>query len=38
MMLRADIFPIHQPGFYAYDEPGETTITARKKTPDGSER
>ena len=38
MIIRADIFPIHQPGFYAYDERGETTITDRKKTPGGAER
>ena len=38
IMLRADIFPIVQTGFYAYDEPGETTITNRKQTPAGRER
>ena len=39
IMIRADIFPIVQTGFHAYDEPGEiTTITGRKQTPDGKER
>lgn len=28
-MLRADIFPIHQMGLYAYDENSKTTITNR---------
>ena len=31
MLIRADIFPIVQTGFYAYDLPGETTITGRKE-------
>lgn len=30
MMIRADLFPIVQTGFYAFDAPGETTITGRK--------
>ena len=38
IMLRADIFPICQTGFFAYDEPEGTTITNRKKTPEGAER
>ena len=38
IMLRADIFPIQQRGMYAYDMPGQTTITDRKKAPDGGER
>lgn len=29
MFIRADIFPIVQTGFYAFDAPGETTITGR---------
>ena len=32
IMLRADIFPIHQLDLYAYDEDGETTILQRPKT------
>jgi Glycosyltransferase family 25 (LPS biosynthesis protein) len=28
-MLRADIFPIHQMGVFAYDKPGKTTILNR---------
>jgi GR25 family glycosyltransferase involved in LPS biosynthesis len=31
MLIRADIFPIVQTGFYAFDAPGETTITGRKE-------
>lgn len=31
MLIRADLFPIVQTGFYAYDSPGETTITDRKE-------
>jgi hypothetical protein len=32
IMLRADIFPIHQMGVFAYDEKGvETTILNRPK-------
>ena len=38
MMIRADIFPVVQTGFYAYDSPDGTTITGRKKTPTGGER
>jgi len=38
IMIRADIFPIVQTGFFAYDEPGDTTITGRKKALDGRER
>jgi len=38
LMIRADIFPVVQFGLYAYDQPGETTITDRKKGPDGQER
>ena len=38
IMLRADIFPMCQTGFYAYDEPEGTTIINRKQTPDGRER
>lgn len=30
MLIRADIFPIVQTGFYAFDAPGETTIGGRK--------
>jgi GR25 family glycosyltransferase involved in LPS biosynthesis len=30
MLIRADIFPITQRGFYAFDMPGETTIKDRK--------
>lgn len=29
MLIRADLFPIVQTGFYAFDVPGETTITGR---------
>ena len=29
MLIRADIFPIVQTGFYAFDAPDETTITGR---------
>lgn len=29
MMIRADIFPIHQMGMFAYDCPADTTITGR---------
>ena len=29
MLIRADIFPIIQTGFYAFDMPGETTILGR---------
>ena len=38
VMLRADIFPVVQMGLYAYDSPDGTTITGRKKTPNGGER
>ncbi|WP_413291109.1 glycosyltransferase family 25 protein [Bdellovibrio sp. HCB337] len=38
IMMRADIFPITQMGFYAYDVGGETTIVDRKKAPKGAER
>jgi len=38
LMLRADIFPVVQMGLYASDVPGETTITDRKKGPEGQER
>ena len=38
IMLRADIFPIVQTGWFAYEVVGETIITDRKKTPDGQER
>jgi GR25 family glycosyltransferase involved in LPS biosynthesis len=31
MLIRADIFPIVQTGFYAFDAPDETTITGRNK-------
>lgn len=31
MLIRADIFPIVQTGFYAFDAPEETTITGRNK-------
>lgn len=31
IMIRADIFPIHQMGLYAYDEDDETTILGRPK-------
>lgn len=31
MLIRADIFPIVQTGFYAFDAPGETTIKGRKE-------
>jgi GR25 family glycosyltransferase involved in LPS biosynthesis len=31
MLIRADIFPIVQTGFYAFDAPEETTITGRDK-------
>lgn len=30
MLIRADLFPIVQTGFYAFDLPGETTILGRK--------
>lgn len=30
MLIRADLFPLVQTGFYAYDLPGETTIFDRK--------
>lgn len=30
MLIRADLFPIVQTGFYAFDMPGETTILNRK--------
>lgn len=30
MLIRADLFPIVQTGFYAFDDPGETTILGRK--------
>jgi GR25 family glycosyltransferase involved in LPS biosynthesis len=30
MLIRADIFPLVQTGFYAFDAPEETTITGRK--------
>ena len=30
MLIRTDIFPIVQTGFYAFDAPDETTITGRK--------
>lgn len=33
-LLRADIFPIHQMGIYAFDLPEETTIPNRTKTGD----
>jgi len=29
MLIRADLFPIVQTGFYAFDDPGETTILGR---------
>jgi hypothetical protein len=39
LMLRADLFSIVQEGLYAYDNyQGETTITDRKKNPEGGER
>lgn len=38
IMLRADIFPVLQVGLFAYDAPGETIITDRKKSIDGKER
>jgi len=38
IMLRTDIFPVIQFGFYAYEQSGETTITNRKKGPTGEER
>lgn len=39
MMIRSDVFSIMQAGLYAYDMPGPiTTITNRKKGPDGKER
>ena len=31
MLIRADIFPLVQTGFYAFDAPDETTITGRNK-------
>lgn len=31
MLIRADLFPIVQTGFYAFDAPGETTIKGRKE-------
>lgn len=31
MLIRADIFPLVQTGFYAFDAPEETTITGRNK-------
>lgn len=31
MLIRADLFPIVQTGFYAFDMPGETTILGRKE-------
>jgi GR25 family glycosyltransferase involved in LPS biosynthesis len=31
IMIRSDIFPIHQMGLYAYDEDDETTILGRPK-------
>jgi hypothetical protein len=34
MMIRADIFPIHQMGLFAYDMHGETTIKNRKELPE----
>ena len=30
MLIRADLFPLVQTGFYAFDAPDETTITGRK--------
>ena len=30
MLIRADLFPLVQTGFYAFDAPAETTITGRK--------
>lgn len=37
--IRTDVFSVMQGGFYAYDLPDqETTITGRKKGPDGQER
>lgn len=30
MLIRADLFPLVQTGFYAFDLPGETTILGRK--------
>lgn len=30
MLIRADLFPLVQTGFYAFDAPEETTITGRK--------
>lgn len=37
--IRTDVFGVMQAGFYAYDLPDEiTTITGRKKGPDGQER
>lgn len=39
IMLRADLFSIVQDGLYAYDNfQGQTTITDRKKDPQGKER
>lgn len=38
VMIRADLFPMIQMGLFAYDLPGETTITNRKKSPWGQER
>ena len=35
MMLRADLFPIHQMGLYAYDGFVDTTITGREKVKTG---
>ena len=33
-LLRADLFPIHQMGLYAYDQPGISTITNRSEKDD----
>jgi hypothetical protein len=40
IMLRSDMIPAVQMGLYAYDEPDleNTTITNRKKSPNGAER
>jgi hypothetical protein len=38
VMLRADVFPIHQSGLYAYEAPGETTIINRPADNSGIDR
>jgi len=38
IMIRADVFPIHQMGLFAYDLDDETTILERPKTGRTTER